>query len=380
MESITYAICRSEVTDSGSTNHHSSMTVSATRKIIHIDMDCFFAAIEMRENPELKGKAISVGGSPNSRSVVATCSYEARKYGVHSAMPVSMAVRKCPDLICLPVRMDLYKQVSKEIHRIFRDYTSLIEPLSLDEAFLDVTGTSHCNGSATLIAKEILQRIEETQGLTASAGVAANKFLAKIASDWKKPNGLTVIRPDQVDIFIKNVPVSRIFGVGKVTQKKMTALNINTCEDLQQLSVQELENHFGSFGKRLYELSRGINNRPVKTHRIRKSLSVEDTFAKDLPNLNECLKQIPRLYEDLLKRLQRAKQQQKLIPKTLFVKMRFYDFSTTSLQMAGTQLSIEAYQYLCKKIWQRGNKAVRLIGIGIQFHTPNQPEQLELRF
>lgn len=354
------------------------MMPSLPRKIIHIDMDCFFAAIEMRENPELRGKAISVGGKPNTRSVVATCSYEARKYGVHSAMPISEAIRKCPELICLPVRMDLYKQVSKEIHQIFQDYTALIEPLSLDEAFLDVTKTSHHNGSATLIAKEILQRIEQTQGLTASAGVASNKFLAKIASDWKKPNGLTVIPPEQIDSFIKDVPVNRIFGVGKVTQKKMAKLNLKTCADLQQLSIYELESHFGSFGKRLYELCRGIDNRPVTTHRIRKSLSVEDTFPKDLPNLNACQKKIPYLYKNLSIRLQQAKQKQKLIPKTLFIKMRFYDFNTTTLQMPGKHISIEAYQYLCKKIWQRGNKAVRLIGIGVQFHTPDQPEQLEL--
>ncbi len=348
-----------------------------SRKIIHIDMDCFFAAIEMRENPALKGKPISVGGHPNSRSVVATCSYEARKFGVHSAMPVSIAVRKCPELICLPVRMDLYKQASKVIHKIFFDYTDLIEPLSLDEAFLDVTTSEHCNGSATLIAQEIMNRIEQSQHITASAGVASNKFLAKIASDWQKPNGLTVIRPEQIDTFIKDVPVSRIFGVGKVTQKKMADLGIQNCADLQQLNTEELERHFGSFGERLYELCRGIDNRPVKTHRIRKSLSVEDTFAKDL-NLDTCLLQIPRLHDDLTKRLRQARKQQKLIPKTLFVKMRFYDFTTTTLQMTGTQTSVEAYQHLCKEIWKRGHKAVRLIGIGIQFHKPDQPEQLEI--
>ena len=349
------------------------------RKIIHIDMDCFFAAIEVRENPSLKGKPISVGGSPNSRSVVATCSYEAREFGVHSAMPVSIAVRKCPELICLPVRMDLYKQASKAIQKIFYDYTDLVEPLSLDEAFLDVSHSPHCQGSATLIAQEILNRIVQSQHITASAGVASNKFLAKIASDWKKPNGLTVIRPEQVDDFIKNVPVKRIFGVGKVTQKKMHELGIENCIDLQQLSVDKLEQHFGSFGQRLYELSRGIDNRPVTTHRTRKSLSVEDTFAKDLPDLESCLQQIPNLCDELLRRLQKAQRQQKLSPKTLFIKMRFHDFSTTTLQMTGTQITASSYQHLCKKIWQRGNnKPVRLLGIGVQFYQPNQPEQLEL--
>jgi len=355
------------------------------RKIIHIDMDCFFAAIEMRENPALKGKPISVGGSPNSRSVVATCSYEARKFGVHSAMPVSIAVRKCPELICLPVRMDLYKKASKAIQKIFRDYTELVEPLSLDEAFLDVSDSPHCKGSATLIAQEILDRIVQSQHITASAGIASNKFLAKIASDWNKPNGLTTIRPEQVKDFIKDVPVKCIFGVGKVTQKKMTHLGIESCADLQELTSEQLTQHFGSFGDRLYELSRGIDNRPVTTERIRKSLSVEDTFAKDLPDLASCLQKIPDLCNELHRRLQRAKQQeklfqQKLIPKILFMKMRFQDFSTTTLQMSGTRITNEAYQYLCKEIWQRGNnKAVRLLGIGIQFQQPNQPEQLELK-
>jgi len=361
-----------------SSNYSSEKMPEQLRKIIHIDMDCFFAAIEMRENPQLQGKPIAVGGHPESRSVVATCSYEARKFGIHSAMPMSIAVRKCPNLICLPVHMDLYKRVSKSIQKIFHEYTDLVEPLSLDEAFLDVSNARHCKGSATLIAQEILERISQSQSLTASAGVAPNKFLAKIASDWQKPNGLTVIKPNQVNQFIKDVPVKRIFGVGKVTAIKMTALNIESCGDLQELSPEELEQQFGSFGHRLYELSRGIDNHPVKTHRIRKSLSVEDTFAKDLPSIETCIQQIPRLYNELMRRFQKSKLQQKLIPKTLFVKMRFYDFSTTTLQMTGSQTSTEAYQYLCQEIWQRGNKPVRLIGIGMQFQKQNQPEQLEI--
>ena len=218
----------------------------------------------------------------------------------------------------------------------------------------------------------------QSQAITASAGVAPNKFLAKIASDWKKPRGLTVILPNQVDDFIKDVPVARILGVGKVTAKKMSALNISDCRDLQKLNINELEQHFGSFGKRLYELSRGIDNRPVKTHHIRKSLSVEDTFAKDLPDLASCLQKIPKLTKELAQRLQHAKRKQKLSPKTLFIKMRFHDFSTTTLQMTGTQPCVSAYHYLCEEIWQRGNKPVRLLGIGIQFHNPSLPEQFEL--
>jgi DNA polymerase-4 len=348
------------------------------RKIIHIDMDCFFAAIEARENPGLKGKPIAVGGRPGSRGVVATCSYEARKYGVRSAMPVAKAVKLCPDLICVPVQMALYKQISHEIQQIFYDYTDLVEPLSLDEAFLDVSDSGHCNGSATLIAEEIRQRIFTSQKLTASAGVAENKFLAKIASDWDKPNGLTVVTPASVNNFIKKVPISCIPGVGKVTAAKMQQSNIENCADLQTYTEQELLHLFGQFGQRLFFLCRGIDNRPVETSRIRKSLSVEDTFPIDLPNVEACLDKIPDLFSALLQRLSRAKQAQPLQAKTLFVKMRFFDFSTTTLQMSGNHIAIESYVHLCKMVWKRGEKPVRLLGLGIQFHPPEQPEQLHL--
>jgi DNA polymerase-4 len=348
------------------------------RKIIHIDMDCFFAAIEIRENPRLKGKPVAVGGQPGSRGVVATCSYEARQYGIHSAMPVAKAIKLCPHLICLPVRMSLYKQVSQDIQQIFQEYTDWIEPLSLDEAFLDVSESTHCNGSATLIAEDIRQRIYDSQYLTASAGVAENKFLAKIASDWNKPNGLTLVTPESVDEFIRNVPVSRIPGVGKVTVEKMALHNIKHCLDLQTYTEQELSAMFGKFGHRLFTLCRGIDDRPVETERVRKSLSVEDTFPVDLPSVDACLTKIPELFSELLKRLARAKQSQSLQTKTLFIKMRFFDFSTTTLQMSGNHIAIESYIHLCKKVWARGEKPVRLLGLGIQFHPPEQPEQLHL--
>lgn len=348
------------------------------RKIIHLDMDCFFAAIEIRENPRLKGKPIAVGGRPGSRGVVATCSYEARKYGVHSAMPVAKAIKLCPNLICLPVQMNLYKQASQEIQKIFYEYTDLVEPLSLDEAFLDVSESEHCNGSATLIAEEIRQRIFASQKLTASAGVAENKFLAKIASDWDKPNGLTVVTPKSVNDFIKKVPVSCIPGVGKVTAAKMEQNNIKYCVDLQKFTEQKLINLFGQFGQRLFALCRGVDDRPVETSRIRKSLSVEDTFPVDLPNVDACLDKVPELFSELLRRLSRAKQSQSLQAKTLFVKMRFFDFSTTTLQMSGNHISVESYVHLCKMVWKRGEKPVRLLGLGIQFYPPEQPKQLHL--
>ncbi len=348
------------------------------RKIIHVDMDCFFAAVEVRENPELKGKPVAVGGAANSRGVVAACNYEARKFGIHSAMPMSRAVKACPQLIITGVHMDLYKAVSTEIHVIFQQYTDLIEPLSLDEAYLDVSDAPHCNGSATLMAEEIRQKIFESQGLTASAGIAPNKFLAKVASDWHKPNGQIVITPDEVLDFVKDLPVKAISGVGKVTAKKMESLGLSTCDDLYTLGLKKLQTHFGSFAESLFRYSQGIDNRPVQNHWVRKSLSVEDTFQTDLPNLEACLLELPNLYKELLRRLERAQQKQKLIPKALVVKLRFDDFETTTIQMSGTQPNKHAYMRLCADAWQRGKRPVRLIGIGLQFSPPDYPEQLRL--
>ncbi|MEE9328405.1 MAG: DNA polymerase IV [Cocleimonas sp.] len=348
------------------------------RKIIHIDMDCFYAAVEVRENPQLKGKPVAVGGKPNTRGVVAACNYEARQFGVHSAMPMAQAFQKCPNLISMPVHMDLYKEVSVAIHAIFKNYTDLIEPLSLDEAYLDVSEESHCNGSATLMAQEIRQRIFEAQRLTASAGIAPNKFLAKVASDWHKPNGQKVITPDEVLEFVTALPVTAISGVGKVTAKKMDSLGLKTCGDLNALGLAKLQYHFGSFGEPLYLYSKGIDQRPVQNHWIRKSLSVEDTFAKDLPDLESCINEIPKIYEELLRRYARAKKKQQLMPKALFVKLRFNDFETTTIQIPGTETDEHAYKRLLAEAWQRGQRPVRLIGIGLQFNPPDMPEQLRL--
>jgi len=353
-------------------------TIQQPRKIIHIDMDCFFAAVEVRENPQLKGKPVAVGGKPNTRGVVAACNYEARKFGVHSAMPMSRAVQQCPKLITTDVHMDLYKSVSAEIHAIFEQYTDLIEPLSLDEAYLDVTEAEFCNGSATLMAREIRQKIFASQQLTASAGVAPNKFLAKVASDWNKPNGQKVITPDAVLDFVRDLPVTAISGVGKVTAKKMEELGLKTCSDLNALGLSELQKYFGSFADALYNYSLGIDHRPIQNHWIRKSLSVEDTFAKDLPDLDACLEEIPVIYKELLIRLDRARKKQRLNPKALIVKLRFDDFETTTIQMHGTHPDEKSYRQLLSRAWQRGRRPVRLIGIGLQFYPPDMPEQLRL--
>ena len=356
------------------------METNKARKIIHIDMDCFYAAVEARDNPELRGKAIAVGGSPDGRGVVATCSYEARQFGVHSAMPMGVALRKCPGLIVVHGRMEVYKQVSSEIQSMFTEYTDLIEPLSLDEAFLDVSTSNHLKGSATLIAQEILKRIWQTHRLTASAGVAPNKFLAKVASDWRKPNGLFVIRPQDIESFVRELPVKRIPGVGKVTETHMDRLGIKNCADLQRLPADDLTLEFGKFGKRLYDLARGHDERPVSTSSIRKSLSVEDTYSTDLPNLAACLEKIPALYQSLHKRVDKAQQRQYQLPKTLYVKLRFNDFITTTVQTTSSVVKEELYLPLIEQAWERGKRPVRLLGMGVQFEKPGIPEQLPLKF
>ena len=350
------------------------------RKIIHIDMDCFYAAVEARDNPALRGKAIAVGGTPDGRGVVATCSYEARKFGVHSAMPMGIALRKCPALIIVPGRMDVYKQVSSEIQAMFTEYTDLIEPLSLDEAFLDVSASRHLKGSATLIAEEIRTRIWQTHRLTASAGVAPNKFLAKVASDWRKPNGQFVIRPQDVADFVRELPVKRIPGVGKVTEAHMDRLGIKTCAELQRMPENDLTMEFGKFGKRLYQLARGHDQRPVSTSGIRKSVSVEDTFSTDLPSLAACIERVPALYKALKKRVDRAQERSYQLPKTLYIKLRFHDFVTTTVQTSSSVVKEELYLPLIEQAWERGKRPVRLLGMGVQFEQPGIPEQLPLQF
>ena len=341
-------------------------------------MDCFYAAVEVRENPSLQGKPVAVGGSGSQRGVIAACSYEARKFGVHSAMPSSRARRLCPQLVMLPVRMALYKEVSRKIQALFYQYTDLVEPLSLDEAFLDVSQSEHCRGSATLIAKEIRDRIFAMERITASAGIAPNKFLAKVASDWEKPNGQFVIKPDEIERFVKQLPVKRIFGVGKVTAKRLADIGVENCQQLQTFSEEKLSEHFGVFGKRLYELARGIDERPVVTHRTPKSLSVEETYVKDLPDLAHCIAEIPVLFEEFTERLAKTQKRMNLRPRTLFVKLRFDDFETTTIQMAGTTPSEIGFAHLCQQAWQRGKRPVRLIGLGVQFFPLDMPEQLEL--
>ena len=259
------------------------------RKIIHIDMDAFYASIEQRDKPLLRGKPVIVGGNPQGRGVVATCSYEARKYGIHSAMPCKVAYKRCPYAIFVRPRFDVYKQVSYEIRRIFHKYTDLVEPLSFDEAFLDVTENKMNIKYATQVAKMIKKEIYETTGLTSSAGVSYNKFLAKLASDYNKPNGLTVIRPEEAQQFLDDLPINKFFGIGKVTQKTLRSLGVENGYDLRQLNINELELIFKNRGYLFYQLARGIDNREVEPHRERKSIGAETTLTENLDMKDEKL-------------------------------------------------------------------------------------------
>lgn len=347
------------------------------RKIIHCDCDCFFVAVEARDNPALKGLPIAVGGSTNRRGVISTCSYEARKFGVHSAMATATALRLCPQLILLPHRFDAYKEASLAIRRIFLDYTDIIEPLSFDEAFLDITNSQKpaaiaLKGSATLIAQEIRQRIEQEVGITASAGIAPNKFLAKVGSDWNKPNGQFVLTPDEVDDFVNTLPVRKIFGVGKVTGKKLKNLGVETCGDLQAYSLEALSERFGKFGRRLYELARGIDDRPVKVSRVRKSMSVEHTYPTDLASLQECKNALPKLLDELHERLKKRPKETEI--GTPVLKMKFTDFTRTTVEQAGSRLSLQTLEALCEQAYERKKIPVRLLGVGVKLNYADKDD------
>lgn len=346
------------------------------RKIIHCDADCFFAALEMREDPSLRDHPIAVGGSEQRRGVISTCNYEARRYGVHSAMASAHAKRLCPQLIILPSNFKLYQEAAQQMRSIFHQYTDLVEPLSLDEAFLDVSDSPQCRGSATLMAEEIRLTIEREIGITVSAGVASNKFLAKVASDWRKPNGLTVVEPHQVDDFIKQLPVKRLFGVGKVTANKLSQMGVHNCADLQQFDKVELSKSFGSMGLRLYELSRGIDDRSVKSQWRRQSLSVEHTYSSDLSDLDRCLSEIPALFMQLHGRLRKLDKAYRVVKG--FVKVKFNDFTTTTLERMGSKALLDDYQQLCADAFERGNRPVRLLGLGVRLLDEQQQDQRQL--
>lgn len=332
------------------------------RKIIHIDMDAFYASVEIRDNPSLKGKPVIISGPPNSRSVVSTCSYEARTFGVHSAMPASQAQRLCPQGIFVYPRMDVYKDVSSQIHDIFYSVTSLVEPLSLDEAYLDVSQVPSGSG-ATGIALFIKNEIQKRTGLTASAGVSYNKFLAKIASDWKKPNGLTVIKPEEAKDFLKELPVKKFFGIGKKTAEKMKSMGIILGKDLLEFPLYELLENFGKSGKYYYDIVRGIDDRKVLTERQRKSLGREITFEKDISDLQELMGILKPILESLLEELK----VKKIISQCLTLKIRYTDFRTKSKVISSYSYADSKESLLVKiaeelQRYLENGMALRLIG------------------
>ncbi len=302
------------------------------RKIIHVDMDCFFAAVEMRDNPALRDVPIAIGGSRESRGVISTANYPARMYGVRSAMPTATALKRCPSLKIITGRFEAYREASHHIREILSRFTPLIEPLSLDEAWLDVSYSGRCQGSATLMAQEIRDTIRRELNLTASAGVAPVKFLAKIASDINKPDGQFVITPQQVAEFLATLPLTRIPGVGRVTVKKLSDMGLHTCSDVQQSSLPMLLRHFGKFGRILWERCHGIDEREVMTERLRKSLGVERTLAKDIHSWQACYEIIDCLYTDLERRLAQIKPDLQIARQG--VKLKFDDFQLTTQEHA----------------------------------------------
>ena len=344
-------------------------------------MDCFYAAVEVRDRPELKGKPVAVGGSPQGRGVVATSNYEARKYGVRSAMASAKAVRLCPQLILIYPDFSKYKAESKKVRAIFERFTDKIEPLSLDEAYIDVTGSKHFGGSATKIAEEIRRLIFAETQLTASAGVAPNKFLAKVASEWNKPNGIKVIRPQDVEKLMPELKIEKINGVGRVTAERMHKMSIFTCGDLQKLGVPELVRRFGSWGHRLHEYAHGIDNRPVESSWERKSLSVEETYRQDLPNLEACMQELPALYEEWLARMNRSGLADRV--RGSFVKLKFHDFQQTTHEAASPKFpQTQDFAKLLESAYERKKAPVRLIGLGVRLATSEEvlPTDSQLRF
>lgn len=356
------------------------------RKIIHIDMDAFYASVEQRDNPELRGKPLAVGHA-EERGVVAAASYEARRYGVRSAMSSQKAKRLCPELIFVPGRMDVYKAVSRQIHEIFHTYTDIIEPLSLDEAFLDVTENKAGISLATDIAKEIKLRIREDLGLIASAGVSYNKFLAKIASDYRKPDGLCTIHPDQALDFIAHLPIESFWGVGPVTAKKMHTLGIHNGIQLQACSLEMLTRQFGKAGSLYYDFARGIDLRPVESVRIRKSVGCEHTLEKDISLRSSAIIELYHVATELLERLKHTN----FSGNTLTLKIKFHDFNqiTRSITQGNELTTMDKILPLAKKLLKEvdyESHPIRLIGLSVsnpkeeREEVKNQWEQLSLEF
>ncbi len=353
---------------------------NSVKKIIHIDADCFFAAVEIRENPQWAGLPLAVGGAASRRGVIATCNYEARRFGVHSAMSSAHALRLCPQLEITAPRMSLYREYSQVMHGIFSQFTDVIEPLSLDEAFLDVSESESFYGSATLIAQEVRRQVESTLGIQVSAGVAPVKFLAKIASDWRKPNGIFVIQPDAVAEFMPSLPVKKLPGVGPVTAKKLARYGIHACGDIHACGLEKLVRLFGAHGTKMYEMSRGIDDRIIARRSERKSVSVERTYEEDVLSVSELSPRLEELLVALQQRIQGSGIREKAYK--AFVKLKFDDFTMTTMEtMLGRSATgaMDTYTRLMGAAWQRHKRPVRLLGIGVRIRD-DSPAQLDLPF
>lgn len=344
------------------------------RKIIHVDMDAFFAAVEMRDNPRLRNVPMAVGGSKDRRGVLCTSNYEARKFGVRAAMPTSMALKLCPQLVLVKPNFRKYSEASEKVFEIFHEFTDLVEPMSLDEAYLDVTDSPHCQGSATLIAQEIRKQIFERTNLTASAGVAPNKLIAKLASDINKPNGLFTVAPHQVEEFISKMPVERIWGVGKVTAKHLHEMGIKTCLDLQAYSRSDLIHHLGKFGDMLFDFCRGSDDREVETEYERKSLGTEETFSQDISNFEEMKLHVVRMAQEIKESLEDYSDR---TVKNLHLKIKYFDFKQTTIERQ-LPLCEESFLKLLEERWCQDPRPVRLLGVGVKFEDSALPCDFQL--
>ncbi len=347
------------------------------RKIIHVDMDCFYAAIEQRDDPHLANTAVAVGGSADNRGVIATANYEARKFGVHSAMPSGYAKQLCPHLIIVKPNISKYKDESAKIRKIFNQYTDLVEPLSLDEAYLDTTDSMQCHGSATWIAQAICREIYETTQLTASAGVSTSKFLAKVASDWNKPNGIKVVGPGEELAFLDKLPVKKLHGVGKVMAAKLESMDIINCKELRNVELAVLVKRFGKHGKYLFDLCRGIDERTVSADSERKSVSVENTFDHDIVEWQDCETQLMDLISSLSRRLQSVGDSKNI--RKVYVKVKQANFTLHTAESISIGLDIKLIRALLKRLREQYPEPIRLMGIGVKFpESSNASSQQQL--
>tara|TARA_R110002153_G_scaffold124543_14_gene271086 strand:- start:2997 stop:4028 length:1032 start_codon:yes stop_codon:yes gene_type:complete len=332
-------------------------------------MDCYYAAVEMRDNPEYRNVPLAIGGSSDRRGVISTCNYQAREFGVRSAMATAHALKLCPDLVLAPGRMALYSEISQQIREIFSRYTDKIEPLSLDEAYLDVTDCSMFSGSATLIAEDIRQTIFSETQLTASAGVAPCKFIAKIASDENKPNGICVITPDKLDDFVIGLPLGKIPGVGKVTLGKLNNIGLYTCADVRRFPFEDLIKGFGKFGSVIWDRSHGLDDRSLSLSRQRKSVGVERTMAQDIRTKEDCIKMIDSLFPLLEKRL--AKSEAKI--QSQGIKLKFSDFQQTTVEHRSQLLDKEYFlELLTEGLSRQSNRGIRLVGLHVGLADPEE--------